>query len=273
MKNLVRRIGRWCLVRKATYPLNFWLYNLSLHGLGIMNFGSAQRSGEVWFLKRLARVTPRLVAIDVGANVGNYANLLKTLATEAILFAFEPHPQSFEQLQGQATVHNYTAINQGCSDFSGQFKLYDYAESTTGTQHASVYKNVIEQMHGGAAQAWDITVTTIDAFCDERKLQIIDLLKIDTEGHELSVLRGAAYSLARGAIGIIHFEFNAMNVVSRAFFRDFYECLPDYQFYRMLPDGLVQLGPYNPVLCEIFAYQNIVAIRNDYPGRQALLHR
>ena len=30
--------------------------------------------------------------------------------------------------------------------------------------------------------------------------------------------------------------------------------------------------PYNPVLCEIFAYQNVVAIRDNYPARQALLH-
>jgi len=30
--------------------------------------------------------------------------------------------------------------------------------------------------------------------------------------------------------------------------------------YRLLPDGLVQINMYNPIYCEIFAYQNIVAI-------------
>jgi len=271
VRDFLRHVYRRCLGRTATYQLNRWLYSLSLRGLGILNFESDQLSGEAWFLKRLASVTPHLVAIDVGANVGSYANQLKALAADAAIFAFEPHPQTFEQLQVQAVAHNYTAINQACSDAPGQLKLYDYASSTTGSQHASLHKKVIEQMHGRAAQAWDVAVTTIDAFCDERRLQTVHLLKIDTEGHELSVLRGAQHSLARGVIGIIHFEFNEMNVVSRVFFRDFYECLPNYQFYRMLPDGLVPLGPYNPVLCEIFAYQNVVAVRDDYPGRQALI--
>jgi len=54
-----------------------------------------------------------------------------------------------------------------------------------------------------------------------------------------------------------------MNVYSRVFFRDFYELLVNYNFFRMLPDGLIFLGKYNPIFQEIFAYQNIVAIRKD----------
>jgi hypothetical protein len=52
-----------------------------------------------------------------------------------------------------------------------------------------------------------------------------------------------------------------MNVISRAFFRDFYTLLPDYAFYRLLPDGPVPLGEYSPILWELFASQNIVAVR------------
>ena len=83
MRDFLRHVYRWGLGRTATYQLNRWLYSLSLCGLGILNFESDQVSGEAWFLKRVARVTPHLVAIDVGANVGSYANRLKTLAAEA----------------------------------------------------------------------------------------------------------------------------------------------------------------------------------------------
>jgi hypothetical protein len=51
-----------------------------------------------------------------------------------------------------------------------------------------------------------------------------------------------------------------MNVSSRTYFRDFWNLLPNYNFYRLLPDGMVKIERYSPVFCEIFAYQNIVAI-------------
>lgn len=60
---------------------------------------------------------------------------------------------------------------------------------------------------------------------------------------------------------MIHFEFNETNIISHVFFRDFWQQLPGYDFYRMLPSGLIHLKRYSPLLCEIFAYQNIVAIR------------
>jgi hypothetical protein len=47
------------------------------------------------------------------------------------------------------------------------------------------------------------------------------------------------------------------------FFKDSWDFLPNYDFYRMLPDGLVKIENYSPIFCEIFAYQNIVAkLRN-----------
>ena len=64
-------------------------------------------------------------------------------------------------------------------------------------------------------------------------------------------------------IDLIHFEFNEMNVASRIFFKDFYDLLKGYRFYRMLPDGLIDLGEYKAYQMEIFGYQNIVAIRHS----------
>jgi hypothetical protein len=50
-------------------------------------------------------------------------------------------------------------------------------------------------------------------------------------------------------------------VVSRTFFRDFGALLPDYEFFRLLPDGPVALDSEPPFLGEIFAFQNIIARR------------
>ena len=51
-----------------------------------------------------------------------------------------------------------------------------------------------------------------------------------------------------------------MNVYNREFLRDFRERLPQYEFFRRLPDGLAPLPPWPPFRNEIFAYQNLAAI-------------
>jgi hypothetical protein len=52
---------------------------------------------------------------------------------------------------------------------------------------------------------------TLDAFCAAGGVDAIDLLKIDTEGHDLSVLRGASGMLAGGRVGFILTEFNQLD--------------------------------------------------------------
>ena len=88
---------------------------------------------------------------------------------------------------------------------------------------------------------------------------MIKFIKIDTEGSELKVLRGATHMLQTGRIKYIQFEFNHMNIISRSFLRDFYELLSAYDIYRVLRDGLVPV-PYQETM-EIFAYQNFLAIK------------
>jgi dynactin complex subunit len=138
--------------------------------------------------------------------------------------------------------------------------LYNY-KNAPGSQHASLFKDVIEHIHHGESTVVQVDVTTIDRFMEEHAIQKIDVLKIDTEGNDLNVLHGAKHAIEQQQIDIIHFEFNEMNVVSRVFFKDFCDILPNYTFYRMLPDGIISLGEYYPLVFEIFAFQNIVAIR------------
>jgi FkbM family methyltransferase len=249
------------VVRRRLYRFYEFLFQVSLRGLGILNSEDTDLSGEKYFVNHALKKFNEPIVLDVGANVGRYSNTIKLLYPQAKIYAFEPHPKIYATLYAEAQKYGYTALNLGCDQAEGSLKLYDYEDMGDG-EHASIYRDVIEKIHHGTSIAYNIEVTTVDQFVTTQGLSTVNLLKIDTEGNELSILRGAQKIITTGRVDVIHFEFGAMNIVSRAYLSDFYTLLPMYDFYRMLPDGLVALGKHSPFY-EIFAYQNIVAIHKN----------
>ncbi len=250
--------------RKAFYPLHLFLYKLSLSGLGIRNYENEYLSGEKAFIRYLL-ATGRLhtgVILDIGANIGHYSIMLRQHNIQLPIYAFEPHPTAYQQLSAAAELHAFTPVPKGVGAAASTAVIYDYS-GNGGSEHASMYKAVIEDLHHGQAQASAIVLTTIDDFVDRYRIDGIALLKIDTEGHELPVLQGAQRTLSQGLAEVIQIEFNEMNVISRTFFKDLVAILPGYDFYRLLPDGLQPLGDYNALQYEIFAFQNIVAVKQQ----------
>jgi len=252
----------YLFARKMFYPAHLFLYKLSMSGLGIRNSENDYLSGEKAFIRYLIN-SGKLnegVILDIGANIGHYSIMLRKQHIRLPLFAFEPHPAAFKKLEAAARSYRFTPVALGAGEVPATAAIYDYA-GDGGSEHASIYKEVIEQLHEGQAEEKHITLTTIDDFIAGNQLSKIALLKIDTEGHELGVLKGAQRAIERGLIGAVQIEFNEMNVISRTFFRDIVAVLPGYDFYRLLPDGLKPLGKYNVTQYEIFAFQNIVALR------------
>jgi FkbM family methyltransferase len=234
---------------------------------GILQYRDTTVSGERYLFENILPKCAHghdIIVCDVGANVGDYAAEVLVHFPNARIVAFEPHPASFRRLADrfsprslQVSVHNI-----GLSSQDGELLLYDY-ENNDGSVHASLYSGVLTEQHKQARLASNrIRVTTLDHFCCESGLAKIDLLKIDTEGHELSILRGAAKLIANRVVPLIQFEFNEMNVFSRVFMKDFYELLPEFVFYRLAKDHLIALGNYDS-RHEIFKFQNILAVRCD----------
>ena len=243
--------------------VNRALLEMSLRAIGIGNYESMSRSGEAPFLQS---VLPRLVGpeptlVDVGAHDGEFASLLLERFPSARIYAFEPHPQTYERLE-RTVGARVGAENIAISDHVGELELWDYSASE-GSPHASAYRDAIATLHHGEPVMHRVIVTTLDDWADARGLARIDFLKIDTEGSEFAALKGAQRLLGRRAIGVVQFEFNEMNVYSRVFLSDFADLLPHHRLYRLCPTGMLRLHPYRPILHELFAFQNVVAVHAD----------
>jgi FkbM family methyltransferase len=262
MTDLLVLLYRALFARRFFYGINKLLYKCSLSGLGILNYQNNRVSGEWPFLVNYLQNPSGGIVIDAGANVGNYSKMILMLNQKIKIHAFEPHPitykQLFENLQGQ---DNIVTHNLALGDDEGELDLFDYKEKD-GSSHASMYEDVFIDMHHAESMAHAVRVVSLDKFLEGERIEHILLLKIDIEGHKLAVLKGSTQLINSGKIDMIHFEFNEMNVISRTFFRDIWDMLPNYRFYRLLPNGMIPIRAYIPLFCEIFAYQNIVAIKS-----------
>lgn len=239
----------WEFIHQSSLVLmNFWASLLSTSG---------EREVLDMVAKRLSGRSP--VLFDVGANVGDYTSMLfDRFGHDAQIFAFEPSAGAYDQLVRQFdAVPSITLNKLALSDFAGDRTLYSDADGSTiaSLEHL---RSPIRPFDPDQFQT--VTCMRLDDYCEERGIERIDFLKVDVEGHELSVLRGASRLIGIGAIDSIQFEFGEPNIESRTFMRDFVHLLDGYRLFRIVPGGPVTWS-YAGGRSEIFATINYLAIR------------
>jgi FkbM family methyltransferase len=252
-------------------PLWRWLHTLSIFGMNYGGGGAIETSGELFVLGKVAAPAlfgiPSPVVFDVGANTGEYSLQIMSYLPGARIFAFEPGLSAYTELTRRVAGTEHTGLiethNIGFSDTERTAALHSYKiegreVSPLSSIDLRLPTQVIEVERHSTEQ---IKVTTLDTFCSRQKIDHIDLLKIDVEGHELAVLNGARGLLDQGLISMIQFEFGSANIYSRTYFYDFWSLLAgDFEIYRLIPSGIVPI-PFYGEHREIFLTSNYLAIR------------
>ena len=270
MAGLRRWIGTslaYVLARRWFQPVAEGLYQAALLGQNIGVGDYVATSGEQNALRVAARLLPAQparVVFDVGANEGDFARAaLAQLGPTTRVLAFEPAPPTFDRLAQAFQGNPQVALYQlGLSDAPGDRALYSDGHDSG---MASVYQRDLTAQGRVLDQVATVAITTLDAFCAEQQISHIDYLKLDVEGHEYSVLRGAQQLLAAGAIEMIQLEFGGCAIDARVFWRDLYQLLNDrYRLYRILQAGLAYLPHYSERQ-EVFVTTNFLAIARKWP--------
>jgi len=239
--------------RQATLEM---VHHKVLRGLG---FGDADPSsnGELRAAKNVlaAAVGRDAVVVDVGANRGDYTALLIEDGDQTFdVHCFEPSAKAFSDLAqrfaGRPLVHVH---NVGLSDREGSGVL---RAAALGSTCASLYERAVFR----TSEAEEVRLRRLDEVCDELGITSVDLLKVDAEGHDIAVLRGAGAMLDDGRIHAIQFEHGGAAPDARVFLRDFFDLLGEtHRIHRILPDGLWPLDRYTEDK-ELSLYANYMAL-------------
>lgn len=233
-------------------PLHRVFLNLSLHALG---YDNPYYSGEGWFIRNVLGAHDIQVAMDIGANVGNYS-LALTEEIDCVVYAVEPLSSSFSALQEKAQKSQGKIIpfNFALADFIGEAII---AAKTPYAETATLELGAVEE---GLEER--ISVLTLDQLVKREGIARLDFIKIDTEGFEREVAMGMQKSLVSLKPKFIQFEFNIMQLRRGYTVLEMQKLLQGYTLYRLLPHGWFKINP-NAFADNIFMFQNIVAVRND----------
>ncbi len=151
------------------------------------------------------------LAIDIGAHEGETATAIHAAGLSKMsCISIEPNPASFAKLQ----VNSKNLKNEN-------FKI-EFLESAVGSENGtksflvtdqSAVSGLLEPFSGVServptgdhriVERFDVEVITIDSLCSSRNLDHVDLLKIDTEGFDLEVLKGAGKVIESNSVSVI----------------------------------------------------------------------
>ena len=201
--------------------------------------------------------SPRL-AVDIGGNVGDYTAELLRSNLELEVHIFEPSTKNIKGMKERFSGESRIKLEQAAlSDSCGRMTLFaDRDGSGLGSltdrklYHLDIRFEPMEQVEVRRFE------DHYNAFLAGR---IIDIVKIDVEGHELMVLSGFGESIRK--VRVIQFELGGANIDTKVFFRDFWRFFEKVGFtlYRITPLGVMRIDGYHESE-EFFTIANFIAV-------------
>lgn len=164
--------------------------------------------------------------IDIGAHVGIFT--LKAAAKAKRVIAIEPDPINYSLLVSNVKrndLENVSTLNMAVSDFKGTAKLHIGSASVFPT----ITPELISTEHH-ARRRYDkyiiVKVSTLDELLEKSDLTTVDFIKIDVEGAELQVLKGARKTIANNnhiylAIAAEHYAMQPIHILDFLHYKGF----------------------------------------------------
>ena len=220
-------------------------------------YGTFSINNEIKQVSKFMEPTP-VLAIDIGGNVGNYTDALVMKYPGLEIHTFEPASSNVIILKKRfASNKNITVVPCAVSNEAGDAILFSDKD---GSGFGSLTKRNLQHFNFDFSRQEAIHSVRFEEYWrDTLKSRPLDLVKIDVEGHELSVLASFGDAILNSKL--IQFEFGGCNIDTRTFFQDFWYFFKekDFSSHRITPFGVVNLKNYSE-MDENFRTTNYIAV-------------
>jgi len=169
---------------------------------------------EICFLKKFIKKGDCF--FDIGANIGLFSlHASKIIGDHGKIIAFEPTPITFNRLKSNIEINRFLNIkteNIGLSDTCGMIKFH------TSNDGYDAWNSFATLTDIGECSEIDVTTDTLDNYIQTNNIEKIDLIKLDVEGWELNVLKGAKELLSRSDSPVLLVEFTETNAFAAGYY-------------------------------------------------------
>jgi len=221
----------------------------------LMTTHQVEESGELWLAERVA---PRCrTFVDVGANRGEWtAMMLRYAPPDVRAVLFEPGTKASAMLRERfADRAGIEIVSRALSDrpaTAARFFEEPDAGNTSSLSRGAATAGATETA---------VDVTTLDIEAERLSIERIDLLKVDAEGHDLAVLRGAEKLLREDRVGIVQWEYSDSWIAGGATLAAALDFLGSFGYQTwLLKRGGLHRFDYS-VFGEYFTFSNFVSLR------------
>ncbi|HEY4495608.1 MAG TPA: FkbM family methyltransferase [Candidatus Paceibacterota bacterium] len=216
-----------------------------------------ETNGELDFIKKNKKEFKTI--FDVGANIGEWTRLASGIMPEARIYSFEPSRNTFEVLLKENFSNKVSLYNIGLGERNEIKDFFTYINNST--LNSVFSRDIKDDGSKQDARVEKVRFETLNSFCMKNNIDDISFLKIDTEGNELSVLKGAEKYIKEGRIGAIQFEYGGTYIEAKILLKDVFKFFEDkpYNIFKIMRNGLKDCDTYTEDL-ENFQYANYAAI-------------
>jgi FkbM family methyltransferase len=219
-------------------------------------------NGEVDIVQKF--ITPGDIVFDVGANVGTWAMTVLDKCPRVEMHLFEPLFETYQtllvNLSRQSSRGRLVPIPLGLGSKESIRTFFRYEDAPSwSTFHRRV--RVETECNLRPPKPRSVFTTTLDRYVKQSDLNRIHFLKIDVEGAELEVLKGAEQLLHAGKIDYLQFEYGGTYLDAGTTLREVFEYLQRFRFslFKIHPNHLEPVPRFQGDI-ETFAYANFLAV-------------
>lgn len=232
------------------------------------NNWDSSRNGELLALReaikycKIACPAADLVVIDVGANKGDYIDMVvteaKAIGAPVWIHAFEPQAESYARLLATHGQEKKIRLNQvALSERDGDAVIFS---DRGGSPLASMYERDLRAIDIELNQRENVKTVRLASYIQEARLEHVHFLKIDVEGSEFEVMNGAGDFLRPDFVDFIQFEYGGTNLDARVPLKAFYDFLEPkgYVVAKVMSGGL-RVREYSSWM-DNYLYANYIAM-------------
>ncbi len=195
------------------------------------------------------RFSKPIIVFDIGAHHGETIKLFcKNLSIKKI-YSFEASPQNYQILEknfssfqtDKVEIYNYGIGDKISKDFINQ--TIESSSSTINklnkdSKYFEKKLRVLNVEKKSFYQKLPITILTLDHFIEKNHIENIDLIKIDTEGYELNVLKGLSKNSKK--VKLIYFEHHYDDMIIKDYkFSDIHKFLKNRGFIMIKKSKMI----------------------------------